>query len=146
MVCVRGCIQKFPDWPPGARTANSIALWNTCSCNAILWVSLVSFAAITICVASQRVFIVVVISLFTQSGNFWIHPRTNWQDNTKEYVSNYTWVKWVIKSNNEAKTDRKEEHKQRRWNLKSIRPLYEEMEGSCTWYEIRNLQSEVKNT
>jgi len=23
---VRGCIQKFPDWPPGARTANDIAL------------------------------------------------------------------------------------------------------------------------
>jgi hypothetical protein len=23
---IRGCIQKFPDWPPGARTANGIAL------------------------------------------------------------------------------------------------------------------------
>jgi len=23
---VRGCIQKFPDWPPGARTAKVIAL------------------------------------------------------------------------------------------------------------------------
>jgi len=34
----------------------------------------VSFAATTLCVASQRVFIVVV-SLFIQSGNFWIHPR-----------------------------------------------------------------------
>jgi hypothetical protein len=32
-----------------------------CSCIAILWVSLVSFAAITLCVASQRVFIVVVV-------------------------------------------------------------------------------------
>jgi hypothetical protein len=31
-----------------------------CSCIAILRVSLVSFAAITLCVASQRVFIVVV--------------------------------------------------------------------------------------
>jgi hypothetical protein len=31
-----------------------------CSCIVILWVSLVSFAAITLCVASQRVFIVVV--------------------------------------------------------------------------------------
>jgi hypothetical protein len=31
-----------------------------CSCIATLWVSLVSFAAITLCVASQRVFIVVV--------------------------------------------------------------------------------------
>jgi hypothetical protein len=43
-----------------------------CNCIAILSVSLVSFAAITFCVASQRVF-TVVISL-TQSGNFWIHP------------------------------------------------------------------------
>jgi hypothetical protein len=32
-----------------------------CSCIAILWVSLVSFAAITVCVASQREFIVVYI-------------------------------------------------------------------------------------
>jgi hypothetical protein len=31
-----------------------------CGCIAILWVSLVSFAAITLCVASQRVFVVVV--------------------------------------------------------------------------------------
>jgi hypothetical protein len=31
-----------------------------CSCIAILWVSLMSFAAITLCVASQQVFIVVV--------------------------------------------------------------------------------------
>jgi hypothetical protein len=23
---IRGCIQKFPDWPPGARTANGMAL------------------------------------------------------------------------------------------------------------------------
>jgi hypothetical protein len=36
----------------------------------------VSVAAITLCVASQRVFIVVVISLSIQSGNFWIHPLT----------------------------------------------------------------------
>jgi hypothetical protein len=25
-VVIRGCIQKFPDWPPGARTANCMAL------------------------------------------------------------------------------------------------------------------------
>jgi hypothetical protein len=25
-VAVRKCIQKFPDWPPGARTANGKAL------------------------------------------------------------------------------------------------------------------------
>jgi hypothetical protein len=37
-----------------------------CSCIVVLWVSLVSFANITLCVASQRVF--VVISLSTQSG------------------------------------------------------------------------------
>jgi hypothetical protein len=34
------------------------------------------FAAITVCVTSQRVFVVVVVYFFmTQSGNFWIHPR-----------------------------------------------------------------------
>jgi hypothetical protein len=38
----------------------------------------VSFAAITFCVASQRVFILVVYFIMTQSGNFWIHPRI-WQ-------------------------------------------------------------------
>jgi hypothetical protein len=37
----------------------------------------VSFAAITLCVASQRVFIVVrVYFVTTQSGNFWIHNYT----------------------------------------------------------------------
>jgi len=47
-----------------------------CSCIAILWVSLLRFATITLCVASQPVFIVVSIySLSTQSGNVWIHPR-----------------------------------------------------------------------
>jgi len=38
----------------------------------------VSFAAINICGASQRVFIVVsYISLSTQSGSFWMHPRNS---------------------------------------------------------------------
>jgi hypothetical protein len=38
----------------------------------------VSFAAITLCVASQRVFIVAsVYFVMTQSGNFLIHPRIN---------------------------------------------------------------------
>jgi hypothetical protein len=45
-----------------------------CSCIAILWVSLVSFAAITLCIGSRRVFIVVFYFVMTQSGNFWIHP------------------------------------------------------------------------
>jgi hypothetical protein len=38
----------------------------------------VSFVAITLCVVSQRVFIVVVAVVYfvmTQSGNFWIYPR-----------------------------------------------------------------------
>jgi hypothetical protein len=33
----------------------------------------VSFAAITLCVASQRVFVVVYFGM-TQFGNFWLHP------------------------------------------------------------------------
>jgi len=45
-----------------------------CNCIAIWWVSLVSFAAMTLCIASQEMFIV-VHSLSTQSGNFWIHLR-----------------------------------------------------------------------
>jgi hypothetical protein len=51
-----------------------------CSCIAILRVGLVSFAAITLCVASQRVLIVVYF-VMTQSGNFWIHARTNVSEN-----------------------------------------------------------------
>jgi hypothetical protein len=48
-----------------------------CNCIAILCVSLVNFAALTLCVASEQVFIVVAVYLvMTQSGNFWIHPRT----------------------------------------------------------------------
>jgi hypothetical protein len=46
-----------------------------CICIATLWVSLVSFAAITLCVATELMFIVVVYFVMTQSGNFWIHPR-----------------------------------------------------------------------
>jgi hypothetical protein len=43
-----------------------------CSCIAMSRVSLVSFAIITLCVASQWVFIVHFV--MTQCGNFWIHP------------------------------------------------------------------------
>jgi hypothetical protein len=56
---LRGCIQKFPDWPPGARTANGTALCHYLQFYRYI-VSPVSFAAITLCVASQRVFIVAV--------------------------------------------------------------------------------------
>jgi hypothetical protein len=50
---------------------------NRRSCIAILSVSLVSFAAITLYIASQRVFVIVVVLDFvmTQSGNFWINTR-----------------------------------------------------------------------
>jgi hypothetical protein len=42
-----------------------------CSCIAVLWVALVTSAAIALCVASQRVFIVVLsISLLTEFGYF----------------------------------------------------------------------------
>jgi hypothetical protein len=62
-----------------------------------LWVSLMSFAAITLCVASQWVFIV-VISLSTQSGNFWLHPRMwEWRySSTDSYLS--TRWRWVANS------------------------------------------------
>jgi hypothetical protein len=49
-----------------------------CSYIAFLWVSLVNFVAITIFVASQRVFIVVrIYFVMTQSGNFWIQTRVS---------------------------------------------------------------------
>jgi hypothetical protein len=44
----------------------SATRWN---CIAILWVSLLSFAAITLCVASQRVFIVVVYFVISSVRN-----------------------------------------------------------------------------
>jgi len=47
-----------------------------CSCITILWVSLVSLFVITLSVTSQRLFIVVVYFVMTQSRNFWIHPHT----------------------------------------------------------------------
>jgi len=49
----------------------------TCSCIAILWISLVSFVAVTLCIACQRCFLLLLlfISLSTQSGNLWIHSR-----------------------------------------------------------------------
>jgi hypothetical protein len=70
----------------------------SCSCIAILWISLVSFAAITLSVASQRVFIVVLVSLSTQSENFWIHPHKcnlSWQK--QEGHSRAT--KWIHTNN-----------------------------------------------
>jgi hypothetical protein len=46
-----------------------------CSCIAILWVSLVSFAVITfVLLLNEFLLMSVCISLSTQSGNFWLHP------------------------------------------------------------------------
>jgi hypothetical protein len=57
----RGCIQIFRTGHL-ERELQMVQLSATrCSCIAILWVSLVSFAAMTLCVASQRVFVVVVV-------------------------------------------------------------------------------------
>jgi hypothetical protein len=39
-----------------------------CSCIAILRVTLVSFAAITLCVASQRAFFIIVVCFFIDSA------------------------------------------------------------------------------
>jgi hypothetical protein len=49
----------------------------TCTCIATSWVSPVSFVTINLYIASQRVFIVVIVVYIamTQSGNVWIHPR-----------------------------------------------------------------------
>jgi hypothetical protein len=44
-----------------------------CICIAILWVSLVSFSVITLCVASQRVFIVVFF-IIDSVRKLWIRP------------------------------------------------------------------------
>jgi hypothetical protein len=58
---IRGCIQNFRTGRL-ERELQMVQLSNTkCSYIDIFWVSLVSFAAITLCVASQRVFIVVVV-------------------------------------------------------------------------------------
>jgi hypothetical protein len=54
-----------------------------CSCIAILWVSLMIFTTITLCVASQRLFIVVVVVVVVVVVYFvidsvrklWIYPR-----------------------------------------------------------------------
>jgi hypothetical protein len=54
-----------------------------CSCITILWVSLVSFATITLCVASQQVFFVVSIYFIIDSVQKLIHPCTWIYDNQR---------------------------------------------------------------
>jgi hypothetical protein len=71
---VRGCIQKFPDWPPGARTANGTVL-----CLYVqLYHSLVNQSSEfcrhnpSCCFSPSAYY---CFSLSIQSGNFWIHRR-----------------------------------------------------------------------
>jgi hypothetical protein len=49
----------------------------------------VSSAAVTLRVASQKVFILLFISLSTRSGSFWIRPRIL-------FVSHIYFVRWVV--------------------------------------------------
>jgi len=48
----------------------------------------VSFAAVTLCVASQRVSVIVVYFVITQSGNFWMHPPKSDELNKMSYTLN----------------------------------------------------------
>jgi hypothetical protein len=62
-----GCIQKFLDWLPEVKTAMVQLSATRYNCIAILWVSFVSFAAITLCVASQQVFLLLLLLLLSIS-------------------------------------------------------------------------------
>jgi hypothetical protein len=66
----------YPKVSGGARTANGIALCHYAKLYRYFVSQSNEFCRhITLCVASQRVFI--VISLSTQSGNFWLHSRSD---------------------------------------------------------------------
>jgi hypothetical protein len=52
----------------------------------------VSFVAITLYVASQRVFIDVIYFVVNQSGNFWIHPRTSLLWNRKITINSKPFI------------------------------------------------------
>jgi hypothetical protein len=60
---IRECIQKFPDWPPGARTANGTALCHYIQLYRYFVSQSSSFAAIAL-----------FVSLSTQTGKCWIYP------------------------------------------------------------------------
>jgi len=91
---LRRCILKFPDWPHEAKTANGKLSAYGCSCTAILWVSLVRFAAITLFDASQRVFIDVT-SLRLSPENFWIQARMKAARLPTAHTINASFVKLV---------------------------------------------------
>jgi hypothetical protein len=71
-----GCIQKFPDWPPGARTANGTALCHEVHLYRYFMSQSSEFCRHNpLCCFSTSVYCCFLISLSTQSGNFWIYPR-----------------------------------------------------------------------
>jgi hypothetical protein len=78
-VSIRGRIQKFPDWPPGARTANGTALYHYVQLYRCFVCQSSGFCRHNTLCCSQLVFIVVsVYFVMTQSGNFWIALIVTW--------------------------------------------------------------------
>jgi hypothetical protein len=74
---IRGCIQKFPDWPPEARTANGRALCHLVQLYRYYVSQSGEFCRHNpLCCFSTSVYCCKrIFSLSTQSGNFWIYPR-----------------------------------------------------------------------
>jgi hypothetical protein len=70
----RGCVHKFRDSPPGARTANGKPLCQQVQLYRYSISQSSEFCAITLSIASQCLLLLSFISLLTQSRNFWIHP------------------------------------------------------------------------
>jgi hypothetical protein len=81
----------------------------SCSCIAILWISLVSFAAITICVTSQRMFVVVVVVVYFVIDSVWkLLDTTSYIPGTKSIQNHnftfcFTWV-WNLFSHTKGRT------------------------------------------
>jgi hypothetical protein len=69
---IRGCIQKFPDWPPGARTANGTALCHYVQLYRYSVSQSSEFCCHNPLCCFSTVFIVVNIYFVF---NFWLHPR-----------------------------------------------------------------------
>jgi hypothetical protein len=87
------CTIKFGDtrvYPKvsGLTTWSENCKWYNCI--AILWVSLVSFAAITLCVAYQRVFIVVSVYFVIDQ------VRKHLNTPSYSYTLFLTWWRWVV--------------------------------------------------
>jgi hypothetical protein len=74
---IRGCIQKFQDWPPGARTANGTALCHYMQLCRYFASQSSEFCRNNPLCCFSALFVVIVIVYFvmTQSGKLRIHPR-----------------------------------------------------------------------